>query len=383
MGTTTRIGQGIFSGAAALLLLTGCSFGDTPGAPPSGETTPPAVSSPGADPSASPEPESPASPVTELGLDCASLLDPGTASVANPTWAPRDYYDRESVEPADYAIAQEGGLVCTWNDGEAADAKNNAADGVRYSGLLVQVLPHAEAEWPQLVDLYGEQSAPTCQTLETATGTQASCQYDVLIGGTWVSFLANRLDVPDGSTPDKVVAPIVRAVTDAVAAADVTDEPWPLSGPIPAWSCVDGARLESDALGLGDQEARQMVPGGGYSVYAAAWQRAGASTCSTSVDGADGLLVPAVSESVLTGGAWALDQRLEFGLVDPSSAVDVPGLAEGDAAYRSCTTTCVTDLVIGDDWARLTVSPDALTDGDVEGASDRLAEAYVARALGS
>jgi hypothetical protein len=102
-----------------------------------------------------------------------------------------------------------------------------------------------------------------------------------------------------------------------------------------------------------------------------------ATSCSILAD-----TTPYSGESVLTGGAWALDQRIEFGLVDPDTAVSVPGLADGDRAYRSCSAdTCVTDLVLGDDWARLTVDPSTVP--DAEAASGRLAEGYVARAAAS
>ncbi|MDY0891752.1 hypothetical protein [Frigoribacterium sp. CFBP9030] len=383
MGKTTRLRQGVIGGIAAVLLLTGCTAGGagddsaTPGPTGGGDSTPSA----GATPSSTPAPDdSAASPVTEIDLDCAALLDSATASALQPEWTPRDYYARADAVPADYAIAQEGGLICTWNDGAASDGKNNPVPGSDYTGLLVQVLPHAAEQYAQLVATYGEKTEPDCyDNMSVENQGTAGCTHDMLIGDTWVSMLATGLVVPEGGSNEKVFAPAVRSVTDAVTGADVSDDPWPLGGALPGFTCNADAPVDGAALGI-DDEVQLVLPGGGYSIYAAAWQRAAASNCFVSVadGGADAAVDSVADESLLVGGAWALDQRLEFGHVDASSAVEVPGLASGDRAYRTCAETCITDLVLGDDWVRLTVHPVAVP--DVEAASEALAADYVARA---
>jgi hypothetical protein len=305
-------------------------------------------------------------------VDCAGLLTADTAAAVDPAWVPRDHYDRDTVEPADYAVAQEGGLSCAWNDGSPTDGKNNATGGGAYSGLLVQALPHAEETWPRFVEIYGDDPDGRCYEDQGYRG----CTYDGLVGGTWVSIDGRGFPSVDGATADEIFAPIVAEVRSVIGAVDVLDEPWPLGGPPRPWSCVPDATLERDVFGAGD-DLFVLTPGGGWSVYAAAWSRAVATSCSV-LEGT----TPYSSESVLVGGAWALDQRIEFEHLDPDIAVDVPGLAAGDRAYRSCSaTSCVTDLVLGDDWVRLTVFPEAVA--DAEAASGRLAEAYVARATAS
>jgi hypothetical protein len=383
MGTATRLWQGVIGGAAAVLLLAGCTAG---GAGDDGSASPGptgGVSSPSTDPSASSTPSSDADgasaePVTEVALDCAGLLDSATVSAVQGEWVSQDYYARADAEPSDYAIAQEGGLVCTWNDGRASDGKNNPTAGSGYTGLLVQVLPHADEQYAQLVATYdGDPGLDCYDNMSVENQGRAGCTFDTLIDGTWVNLLATGLAVPEGSTSEKVIDPIVREITDAVTAADVADEPWPLGGALPDWTCDVESPYDAGALGL-DGEARIELAGGGYSVYAAAWQRAAASNCFAAVDDPADSRASIVEESALVGGAWALDQRLAFGHVDAASEVEVAGLAAGDRAYRTCAESCVTDLVIGDDWVRLFVNPVAIP--DVEAASIALAEQYVARA---
>ena len=372
MGTMTgRVGAAFAGALATVAVLVACTSGG--GAADGDDTAPTAVSTTPATagPATTPPPAAD-SPVTELGVDCPGLLAAGTATAFDASWAPRDYYDRGTVMPSDYAIAQEGGLSCTWNDGASSDGKNNATEGSGYSGLLVQALPHAGDTWPQFVEIYGDDPDGRCFGDETFRG----CTFDQLVGDTWVSIVATDFEPSTEATPEQRFAPVVAEVTEVVSSADVVDDPWPLGGPARPWSCVAGAALEREAFGAGD-DLFVLTPGGGWSVYAAAWSRAVATSCSILAD-----TTPYSGESVLTGGAWALDQRIEFGLVDPDTAVSVPGLADGDRAYRSCSAdTCVTDLVLGDDWARLTVDPSTVP--DAEAASGRLAEGYVSRAAAS
>jgi len=365
MGTTTkRVGAAFASTLATTMVLVACTSGGAGGDDP--EPSTPVASGPTA--TATPTPVAD-SPVTELGVDCAGLLSAETAGAFDASWTPRDYYDRDSVRPSDYAIAQEGGLSCTWNDGGSSDGKNNPTGGGGYSGLLVQVLPHAGDTWPRFVEIYGDDPDGRCFGDETFRG----CTFDQLVGDSWVSIIATEFAPSVEATSEQRFAPVVAEVTEVVSSADVVDDPWPLGGPARPWSCVADAALEREALGAGD-DLFVLTPGGGWSVYAAAWSRAVATSCSILDD-----TTPYSSESVLAGGAWALDQRIEFGLLDPDTAVSVPGLADGDRAYRSCSATgCVTDLVLGDDWARLTV--DRATVPDTEAASERLVEGYVARA---
>ncbi|NRD27930.1 hypothetical protein [Frigoribacterium sp. VKM Ac-2836] len=373
MGTTTttttnRVGAAFASALAVIMLVGACTTGGTSGGGSDASTpTPPVTSGPATTP-----PPAAESPVTELGVDCAGLLAPATATAFDASWAPRDHYDRDGITPSDYAIAQEGGLSCTWNDGASSDGKNNPTEGSAYSGLLVQALPHATGEWPQFVEIYGDDPDGRCFGDTTFRG----CTFDQLIDDTWVSISATNFEPSVEATPEQRFATIVAEVTEVVSSADVADAPWPLGGPARPWSCVAGAALEREALGGGD-ELFVLTPGGGWSVYAAAWSRAVATSCSILAG-----TTPYSDESVLTGGAWALDQRIDFGLVDPETAVTVAGLADGDRAYRSCSAVrCVTDLVLGDDWVRLAV--DRATVPDTEAASDRLVEGYVARAEAS
>ncbi|KQO81393.1 hypothetical protein ASF17_09310 [Frigoribacterium sp. Leaf263] len=384
MGTTTRLWQGFIGGAAAVMLLAGCTAGGAGDGGSAGPTpTGGGDSSPSADPSSSSTPSSDAGgasaePVTEVGLDCAGLLDSATVSAVQGEWVSQDYYARADAEPSDYAVAQEGGIVCTWNNGRASDGKNNPIPRSGYTGLLVQVLPHADEQYAQLVATYdGDPGLDCFGNMSVENQSLAGCTFDTLIDGTWVSLLATGLDVPEGSTSEKAIDPIVREITDAVTAADVSDEPWPLGGALPNWTCDVDQPYDAAALGL-DGETRIELAGGGYSVYAAAWQRAQASNCFTALDGAGAPQTSIIEESALVGGAWALDQRLAFGHVDPASEVEVTGLAEGDRAYRTCAETCITDLVLGDDWVRLSVNPVAIP--DVEATSVALTEQYVARA---
>lgn len=376
MGTTTtvRTARATAAGVGLLLLVTGCTGADPSGDGPSTSPTPTAEGTAGAEPTAPAADE--ASPVTELGLTCAELLSEETALAADPRFVVRDAYDRPTVLPADYAIAQEGGLACTWNDGTPTDGKNNAVGGGEFAGLRVEVLPHAADDWPRFVEIYGEDAAENCFVAEALEGAVTGCTSDQLVGDTWVSLSMRGFALPEGGTPEEVLAPVLAEVVGAVEGATITDEAWPLGGPAPAWSCVADAQLEQATV-PGADTATLQVPGGGWSLYASAWARATATLCSATPGGG----APATTESVLTGGAWGLRQRLEFGHVPADSAVDVEGLPEG-AAYRNCDDAgCTTDLVLGDDWARLVVHRDLVP--DAEAASEAYADAYAARALGT
>lgn len=358
--------------AAGALLLTACTTdGDAAGPAPT-------TTAGGATPSATPVPSDAPSPVTELGLDCAGLLDAATAASVDASWLPRDPYERAAALPADYAIAQEGGLACEWNDGSPTDGKNDPApgtddgSGTALSGLRVEVLPHATDDWPRFTEIYGEDTAANCFLPQGSP--QASCTSDQLVDETWVSLSLRNFTPPEGAALEEVLDVVRDEVLAAVTSATIVDEPWELGGPLPTWTCVADASLERAVL-PGAEDAVVVLPGGGWSLYASAWQRAAASLCTTDPDGGGEVVA---TESALTGGAWALRQRLEFGHVPADSAVEVPGLPD-DAAWRSCDADrCTTDLAIGDDWARLVVPTDAVP--DARAASEAYAAAYVERA---
>jgi len=373
-GPRLRTPAAVAALTAGALLLTGCTAGG-------GQVTP--TTAGGLTASATPvapaaAPAGDASPVTELGLDCAGLLDAATAAAVDPSWLPRDPYARPAALPADYAIAQEGGLACEWNDGSPTDGKNNAApgtddgSGTAFSGLRVEVLPHATDDWPRFTEIYGEDTDANCYVV--ADDVLASCTSDQLAGETWVALSLRNFTPPEGAALEEVLDTVRDEVLAAVDSATIVDEPWELGGPLPAWTCVADGTLEQETL-PGAEGAAVVAPGGGWSLYASAWQRAAASFCTTGTDGGGEVFA---SESALIGGAWALRQRLEFGHVPADSSVDVAGLP-ADSAWRTCDADgCTTDLVLGDDWARLVVP--AVAVADPEGVSERYATAYVERA---
>ena len=375
MATTTRTRSTTLTagGATALLLLTGCTGAD--GTDPTPTTTTTVTASPAPEPAATPVPWGADEPATAFDLDCASLLSAATAAAADPSWLPRDAYDRADVLPADYAIAQEGGLACQWDNGERHDGKGNPVGSSDYSGLRVEVLPRAAEDWPRYAEIYGDgrDVRENCFAAEAVDGPSTGCTSDQLVGDTWVAMSLRGFALPAGGDGRTVLAPVLAEVTAAVEAADVADETSPLGGPLPGWACVPGVELES-SVAPEVAGASLMTPGGGWSLYASAWARAQAVLCTTTPDGGSRL----TTESVLVGGAWALRQRLEFDHVDEGSAVTVAGLPDG-SAFRSCDDAgCTTDLVLGEDWVRLVVERAAVP--DAEGASERYAAAYVERA---
>lgn len=379
MATTTRTRSTTLTagGAAALLLLTGCTgaggAGDASDPAPTTTTTVTASPDPGS--TEAPVPWGADEPAAAFDLDCASLLSAATAAAADPSWLPRDAYERADVLPADYAIAQEGGLACQWDDGGRHDGKGNAVGDGDYSGLRVEVLPRATENWARYAEIYGDgpEVRENCFAAEAVDGPFTGCTSDQLVGDTWVSMSMRDFALPAGGDGRAVLAPVLAEVTAAVEGADVTDETWPLGGPLPGWACVPGAELEASVVPE-VAGASLMTPGGGWSLYASAWSRAQAVLCTTTPDGGTRL----TAESILVGGAWALRQRLEFDHVDEGSAVTVAGLPDG-SAFRTCDDEgCTTDLVIGEDWVRLVVA--RATVPDAEGASERYAAAYVERA---
>ncbi|WP_460511523.1 hypothetical protein [Frigoribacterium salinisoli] len=378
MGTTTRTRSTSItaSGAAAVLLLTGCTGADGDAAGPTPTTTTTVTAAPSTpEPTATPEPWGATEPTAALDLDCGSLLSAGTAAAVDASWLPRDAYDRADVLPDDYAIAQEGGLACQWDNGERHDGKGNAVGGSGYAGLRVEVLPRATEDWARYVEIYGEgpEVRENCFSGDAVDGPFTRCSSNQMVGDTWVALSMNGFELPAGGDGRQVLAPVLAEVTAAVGSADVTDEASSLGGPLPGWSCVPGAELEAAAVPEVAGSSLRL-PTGGWSLYASAWARAQAAHCSTTPDGGTRF----TTEAVLVGGAWALRQRLEFDHVDEGSAVTVAGLDDG-SAFRSCDDAgCTTDLVIGEDWVRLVVRREAVP--DAEGASERYAAAYVERA---
>ncbi|MHA6669096.1 hypothetical protein ACX3O0_09525 [Homoserinimonas sp. A447] len=335
-----------FPGAALVLgclLLAGCASAPTEGPPsiPDGETAA----------------ETAIGPVPLLSIGCEELIEltavqealgsvePGTDPVRVPggSWA-----------LSQLGIAQAGALECYWGDDAAPQGEY-----ARY--LIVTVLPGAAqawqaqqselASWSQPFAGHGDAGFADCD----GSANYRSCTYDVLVGANWLHAEVMNLDALEDA------APIIRILTDSVAAADPVEATWSATTILPT-ACGDWLTAEeiNTALGMEGIAERDyplsmpIILNEGLS---------GGLACSWSNSYSSVQAMP-VGAAALPDAEWAWDAAWAKPRPDRNPATPLGGI--GDQAYSGCATdenVCFVDVLSNGTWITVHGNKEAGIDG--------------------
>lgn len=255
-----------------------------------------------------------------------------------------EYVSRTTI-PESASIRAAGGIACEWA----------RPDLSQYVGVALRVLPDVSAEWWAFAETTGiGEYNDWCYDGLAHCGTQS------LVRGMWVDATAQGGDVQEAAV----------ALTNTLAySVELTE----VSGT--RWLGSEGERRTCDDMLTDDvasavlaRQAEVYVFDSGKSIAFAAERLAGVSSC-----GVNERSAVLGTVSVLPGGAWAWES-VQDQLIE--EAVTIAG---ADAATIRCSPAddgCVVDLVLGGDWIRVGVLPEA---GDPRAGAIALAGAISSR----
>jgi hypothetical protein len=341
--TKTRLPV-VFAAAALLALLTACGPG-SPAPTPTGTAD--------AGPSAEPTPEPPAAadrPEPRFGDGCDALVPDALLSAIFPfAVEPHDFLATEYAAwpgiPRHGAVAQVGGLLCEWSNGEPYSSMTGAS---AFRGIQLSVLPEAEDGWDTLLGMHGY-GRPEGDVY--CSPSASICTFDVYASGYW---FAAEIAVPvSAGTPAAVDALADHLLTQVAGfgalqplwePADLVRPPHDCAVVLPA-SVVDAIHGRGHTLYESDG-------GGGWSLWAEALTRNTGFGCGW-FDETRGIGV-----EWQNGGAW-LAEHLR--VTTNGVAIDIPALGSDGIARLTCYAggECRADLVVHGTWISATVSNSA------------------------
>lgn len=261
-------------------------------------------------------------------------------------------------------LAQSGVLDCYWSD--------DAAPQEKYSSYLsVLVLPNAAAAWANQESELNSWSKPFADHGDAAfancagSGDYLYCEYDVLVGTSWLHAEVKNLDAHDDA------APVIRALTDSVAAAEPVEPVWAPTGSLPA-SCAQWLTAEEISAAVGtDGIAERNFPLMMPIILNGALD--GSLACSWSNSYSSAQAMP-IQVAALPGAEWAWDTAWAKPRPERSPAAPLDGV--GEQAFAGCATdqnVCFVDVLSGGTWITVDGNKQAGIDG-----LQRIAEAAVA-----
>lgn len=330
----------------ALLTLSACS----PGTP---TPTPPLTAS--ATPTDEPEPEPTAAaadrPPVRFGATCASLVPTALLTPILPfTFEANDLVRSQYLAtpdiPRNAAVAQLGGLVCEWSNGEPYSSQVGSS---AFRGIQLSVLPEAADGWEFFTGYYDVDPVAGSVSCSAESG---ACSLDVFADGYW--FSADIATTVGPGTEAAVVA-LAGHLRSAVAGFGPLAARWYPAGletiPVGCGTTLPES-VVSAVYGSGHDLYNSEGEHGGWSVWAEAWTRDGGFGCGWFGES------EAITVSWLTGGAWLAEH---LGVTANGVAVEIPGLG-GDGIARQTSYgdgSSRIDLVAHGTWVTMSVAGSA------------------------
>ncbi|UFU13888.1 hypothetical protein LQK89_15500 [Curtobacterium sp. C1] len=359
MHTFTRGVVGLALLAAAATGLAACS---TDGAPPRAATT--STPTPMSDPTSSPtEVAAERSTTVDFGPapeqatapPCSTLLPSDLVDVIVPGATGTDLLtDAAHVNGTWSSIRVDGGTECWATNGVSpldVVTPTEQGDPV-FEGISVSVLPRAAAALDAATTAASQlQDAPLEPTCDASDAARVYCRGDVLAQNAWVSVAVTRLQDDADATPEAIepaYRTLLERVRAAVAASPAGTQTGPDSPDASFTPCSPDRVNAVTTVTLRDPYHRtDTVPW----LAQAATTRAGGEHCVFG-SGSGWESVDAAWSTTPRAG-WFVEQRLGAGLVDRADRVDLPGLGDGDGAWRTCDdTACSIDVVHDGTWTQ-------------------------------
>lgn len=337
---------------AAAVTLAGCTLPSTPTAEGSASTLAPSAS--GA-PSASPTgstvdfgevPENSAAP------SCSTLLPAVPAAAVVPGVRATDLLSgTPHIGGTEAFVLAAGGAVCLSSNGVAPlDERwpTRRGDPV-YEGVRLTVLPAGREALAQYDAFVGQTAQQPCAASDSA---RVYCSAEVLAGDAWVSLGTTRVQDDQDATPEQAQPAfdvLLDAVVQRVSSSTLGSADRDGSADDSALTPCSDANVDA---ATGSDLAVGPFPnsGGPPELEDFARNRVDGDTCVFVGTSGDQLTADALYTHLPAGG-WALEQRLAAGTATRSDPLDLPGLGDRDAAWRTCDeTACSVDVVRGGDW---------------------------------
>jgi hypothetical protein len=330
----------VLAAAALVTLLAACGPG-SPVPTPTGTTD--------ADPSGEPTTEpTPAAdrPEPRFGEGCDALVPDALLSAIFPiTVEPQDVLATQYAAwpsiPRYGAVAQLGGLLCEWSNGEPYSSVTGAS---AFRGIQLAVLPEAEGGWETFHETYGYEGGVNCHS-------DSRCDFDVYSAGYW--FTA-EIAVPVSAGTPAAVDALADHLLAQVAGFGALE---------PLWEPADLVELTDDcavvlpasvvdAIHGADHTLYEGDGGGGWSLWGEARARTSGFGCGWYDD------TRSVGVEWQNGGAWLAEH---LGVTTNGVDIDIPALGSDGAARLTCFVggECRADLIVHGTWISATVSNSA------------------------
>lgn len=334
---------------AAVIGMAGCSVPSTPVAEHSASTVP--TGSPTASAAAATVDFGSAPDTTGLPA-CSAVLPASLVSALVPGSRAADVVAGAAhVSGTDAFVVAAGGIVCDSSNGVTPldDHVPGKRGEAMFEGVRLSVLPGALTALAAHRAFDGRSASPECNASDSA---RVYCGAEVSAGDAWVSLTSTRLQDDEDATPDQA-----RPAFDALVAAVVEQvRSSPLGRTPDVGTADDGSITACDAGKVNAVTDRELAVGPFPNSSTApeledfARNRVHGDAC-VFVGGtgdyptADGLYAH------VPGGGWIVERRLATGAADRSDRLDLDGLGEHDAAWRTCDTdACTVDVVHDGDW---------------------------------
>ncbi|WP_267424619.1 MULTISPECIES: hypothetical protein [unclassified Curtobacterium] len=316
---------------------------------------------------------------------CDALLPADLVQALVPGAKPVDtLVDTPDIAGAWAFAATAGGTDCESANSVSAidEVLPTTKDDPAYQGVRLTVLPDAAADF---VDAQTSATSPevaaTTVRCDASDSARVYCGGAVRAGTAWVDIRSVRLQDTVDATPE-VSEPAFKSLLAATAAAV---EGSALGSATTEHGAPDGSYTTCDATNvnavaskdLADPDTRGGDASAGLQQYA--MNRLGGSSCVFEAQGAgeQPYAITGAVYSVVPGGGWVVERRLDAGTIDRADRVELDGLPAGAAAWRSCTDlACSVDVVDDGDWTHFVLYErvaDEPSDGVVRWAEASLA----------
>jgi hypothetical protein len=286
-----------------------------------------------------------------LPADLVEALVPGTKPVDT-------LADTPDIAGAWAFTATAGGTDCERANGVSAidEVQPTAKDDPAYQGVRLTVLPDAEADYADAqTSATSPEVAATTVRCDASDSARVYCGGAVRAGTAWVDIRSVRVQDSADATPEAaepaftaLLAAAAAAVEDSALGSATTEH----GSPDGSYTTCDAANVNAVASKeLADPHTRGGDASAGIQQYA--MNRLGGSNCVFEAQGAgeQPYAITGAVYSVVPGGGWVVERRLDAGTIDRADRVDLDGLPSGAAAWRSCTDlACSVDVVDDGDW---------------------------------
>ncbi|SBN61342.1 hypothetical protein GA0004736_0229 [Curtobacterium sp. 9128] len=295
------------------------------------------------------------SPESDGVPTCAQLLPSDLVTRAVPGTTVLDpMTTQDHVLGAWTTATTSGGTDCWSTNGVSLldDVSPGGQGDPMYEGVGLSVLPDAAPEHADATEHVDPSTDPASVYCGASDAARVSCNGRALAGNAWIDLSLTRLQTTADATPEQV-QPAFQALLDhveeTVAAAPVAGVQTEHDAASWKPSTCTADRVNADtAVALVDPWSLGSDVGAEPTYYAL--NRLGAAACSFG-PAEQPFSRTGASYSSMPDSGWVVSARLGDGLIDRRDRLELDGLAEDAAAWRTCDeAACSVDVVQDGTW---------------------------------